>query len=121
MFKLEIESPVDMPRDTYAFHIYTYSGDMDDYHDLRGSGSKEELERVLTIVTRMKKAYPHGRGGGDSYADIKGFVKFDEAYEWPRDGYDYIEDTPYWCDVVYYDLNGIKYKVKVNDKDRHFF
>ena len=121
MIELEIGSVINNPKDQYELYINTYSGDMDNFNNLKGCVSREEIIRILTIIDRMKKAYPHGRGGMDSYSHVKGFTEFDEQYEWPHDGHYFTPDTPYWCDVFYYDTGGIKHKVKINGNNRHFF
>lgn len=76
--QLTITSPVEKPEpyyDSYSVRIEVMHGDGDHYESFTIAGfrrivTKDELllESLLSVLQKMSKAFPHGRGGGPGYA-----------------------------------------------------
>ena len=116
--------------DGYELTINTMIGDADGYEDVIIGTFKEHelhlLEEVVNVCERMDKAYPHGRGGGDSYDHIEGFKKWFEedstesesvshllkgSWAYDPSCYD-IQNSIDGYNVTYY-LNGEGYTVEI--------
>ena len=131
-------------RSQFVVEVEVMYGDADGSDVLEISGFKENcetsmthMEFLLNTLLRMKDAYPHGRGGMDTYDHIEGFLKwfsgemldelrewyeglarfeqkFYEQAEWPYNPPSYDVQASYSSHkVFYYDEHGNKHKVTV--------
>lgn len=132
-------------KDSFVVKIKVMHGDADGYSELEVSGfrgncqkSKLHMEDLIQTLKEMEAEYPHGRGGFDTYDHLEGFPKWfggeilDEHRDWYEDLEDW-EQKMYWSDwplspdgygtqasfesysVYYYDENGVKYYVEVEE------
>lgn len=130
-------------KNCFVVEVNVMYGDADGYGKVNVAGfrkdcevSQAHMEDLIQTLEKMEKAYPHGRGGYDTYDHVEGFLKwfggeildeFEEWYnglpewqqrfylnDWPRDpSGDGIQSSIEDYKVFYYDENGAKYEVRV--------
>ena len=126
-------------RDCFVFKIKVMYGDADGYGEVIVSGFKKDcseskvlMENLVNTLIRMENAYPHGRGGYDTYDHDEGFIEwfgdeifdgYDELSEfhkslldtsWPYDPDGYgIQSSYDSYKLSYYDNEGNEFDVKV--------
>lgn len=129
-------------RNQFVVEVEVMYGDADGSDVLEISGFQKDcevsmfhMEYLLKTLIEMKDAYPHGRGGMDTYNHIEGFSKwfngeiedvewyesltrleqkFYEEADWPYNPPSYDIQASYEShEVFYYDGHGTKHKVKI--------
>lgn len=99
----------------------TMTGDANDYHTIEahfGAENMDELKEYIIYCEVLKRQYPNGRGGGDSYSSLPFFEDyFLEDWFWDNYG---SEDSFLNYTVTYFDENGVEYDVNVEltDEDK---
>lgn len=88
--------------DRYYLEITLMSGDADSFDKIELGPFREvdldDLEEIMSVLQRMKDAFPNGRGGGgrDNYDNVPGFTEWFEGIEREESPWDWEAEPKWW-------------------------